>query len=263
MIQSLKITNFEEFQNLDLSIKSLNILDNSLVLDILRILKGQKEIETKKETFFSLEIDNQKLDFYFYNNKPIYNTESNIKTFNELIGGFNYLSNTLIQPTKIHKLQYELSAFPNFGLDGSNVFNYLKNNELDITWVNYWLSRLKKGLQINFEIKYNKVYLGYKFSKIGYSKTLYPKDLDNEIFYFSLYLISLLISEEDEILIIKTPEKYLSSVGQIELGKLLSIAANKGIQLFIETKSMCIRDAIKKQIFNKSIDKVNVESINI
>ena len=58
-------------------------------------------------------------------------------------------------------------------------------------------------------------------------------------------VLSILIAKKDDIVIIENPEAHLHPKGQTVLGELMSIAAQNGVQLFIETHSDHIFDGIR------------------
>jgi len=127
--------------------------------------------------------------------------------------------------------------------------------------LNAWLNEVSPGISINtrFVPEVNKVILDYQFD-LGTSKTntFRPKNVGFGISYVLPILLALLTSEKGKIIIIENPESHIHPRGQVELGKLISLAAQNGAQLFIETHSDHILNGIRVSVKDKRIDKNNV-----
>lgn len=129
--------------------------------------------------------------------------------------------------------------------------------------VNTWMREISPGISINTKYihEINKVILDYQFD-YGTQKTnsFRPKNVGFGISYVLPIVVALLTAEVGKIIVIENPESHIHPRGQAELGKLISLAASIGAQLFIETHSdhilNGIRVAVKENLINKS--KVNV-----
>jgi predicted ATPase len=128
---------------------------------------------------------------------------------------------------------------------------------------NAWLTEISPGISLNTKYvpEANKVILDYQFD-IGSSRTnsFRPKNVGFGISYVLPIVLALLTAEEGKIIVIENPESHIHPKGQAKLGKLISLAASIGAQLFVETHSdhilNGIRVAVKENLVDKS--KVNV-----
>ncbi|MDP3434251.1 MAG: DUF3696 domain-containing protein [Bacteroidota bacterium] len=129
--------------------------------------------------------------------------------------------------------------------------------------LNLWMQEVSPGISINTKYipEVNKVILDYQFD-YGTQKTnpFRPKNVGFGISYVLPIVLALLTAEEGKIIVIENPESHIHPRGQAELGKLISLAASIGAQLFVETHSdhilNGIRVAVKENLVDKS--KVNV-----
>ncbi|MFO7656551.1 MAG: DUF3696 domain-containing protein [Bacteroidales bacterium] len=127
--------------------------------------------------------------------------------------------------------------------------------------VNAWLNEISPGISLNTKYvpEVNKVILDYQFDLINdKTNSFRPKNVGFGISYVLPIILALLTSEKGKIIIIENPESHIHPRGQVELGKLISLAAQNGAQLFIETHSDHILNGIRVSIKGKSIDKNNV-----
>ncbi|MEO8712450.1 MAG: DUF3696 domain-containing protein [Parafilimonas sp.] len=122
---------------------------------------------------------------------------------------------------------------------------------------NAWLREISPGISINTKYvpEVNKVILDYQFD-YGNQKTnsFRPKNVGFGISYVLPIVLALLTAEENKIIVIENPESHIHPRGQAELGKLISLAATTGAQLFIETHSDHILNGVRVAIKENSID---------
>ena len=127
--------------------------------------------------------------------------------------------------------------------------------------LNAWLAEISPGVVLNTKYvpEVNKVILDYQFD-LGNSKTnsFRPKNVGFGISYVLPIVLALLTAEKNKIIVIENPESHIHPRGQAELGKLISLAAQTGAQLFIETHSDHILNGIRVSVKEKDIDKSNV-----
>jgi predicted ATPase len=127
--------------------------------------------------------------------------------------------------------------------------------------LNAWLNEVSPGISLNtrYVPEVNKVILDYQFD-LGNLKTnsFRPKNVGFGISYVLPIVLALLTTEENKIIVIENPESHIHPRGQAELGKLISLAAQSGAQLFIETHSDHILNGIRVAVKENSIDKNNV-----
>ena len=136
--------------------------------------------------------------------------------------------------------------------------------------INAWLSEISPGISLNTKYvpEVNKVILDYQFAlEKTATNSFRPKNVGFGISYVLPIVLALLTVEENKIVIIENPESHIHPRGQAELGKLISLAAQTGAQLFVETHSDHIINGIRVEVknfhatdgaFGVSKDNVNI-----
>jgi len=127
--------------------------------------------------------------------------------------------------------------------------------------LNAWMQEISPGISINTKYihEVNKVILDYQFD-YGTQKTnpFRPKNVGFGISYVLPIVLALLTAEEGKIIVIENPESHIHPRGQAQLGKLISLAASIGAQLFVETHSDHILNGIRVAVKEGDIDKSKV-----
>ena len=204
-----------------------------------------------------------------------------MKFFRDSTKKFQYISADRIGPQEIYEASSVVVADKKqLGLQGEfaayfiNIFGaeYEVRQELHHkkatsqklnSQLNAWMQEISPGISINTKYipEVNKVILDYQFD-YGTQKTnsFRPKNVGFGISYVLPIILSLLTAEEGKIIVIENPESHIHPSGQAELGKLISLAASIGAQLFIETHSDHILNGIRVAVKENLIDqsKVNV-----
>ena len=85
-------------------------------------------------------------------------------------------------------------------------------------------------------------------------KGLNPNQLGTAVSYLSKVLIMCINAKKGDLLMIENPEIHLHPKAQAKLGKFLTIIANAGVQLIIETHSEHVVNKIQYQIFSQKFD---------
>jgi predicted ATPase len=129
--------------------------------------------------------------------------------------------------------------------------------------MNAWMNEISPGVSLNTKYvpEVNKVILDYQFDLVNdKTNSFRPKNVGFGISYVLPIILALLTSEKGKIIIIENPESHIHPRGQVELGKLISLAAQNGAQLFIETHSDHILNGIRVSVKGNNIDmsKVNI-----
>lgn len=208
-------------------------------------------------------------------------TKEQMKFFRNKTKKFQYISADRIGPQDIYDASsVEVSDKKQMGLQGKFAAYFInlfgaeyevekKLHHLNATssklnsQINAWMKEISPGISINTKYihEVNKVILDYQFD-YGTQKTnpFRPKNVGFGISYVLPIVLALLTAEEGKIIIIENPESHVHPKGQAELGKLISLAANVGAQLFIETHSDHILNGIRVAVKEKLVDnsKVNV-----
>ena len=214
-------------------------------------------------------------------------TNDNIKFFREKTKRFQYISADRIGPQEIYDASSVVVADKKqLGLQGEfaayfiNVFgaDYEVNENLKypdsssgklLSQINNWMKEISRGISLNTKYvpEVNKVILDYQFD-YGNQKTnsFKPKNVGFGISYVLPVVLALLTAEDGKIIIIENPESHIHPRGQAELGKLISLAASTGAQLFIETHSDHILNGIRVAVKENNIDKskgIDKKKVNI
>lgn len=72
-------------------------------------------------------------------------------------------------------------------------------------------------------------------------------------------VVALMTAPEDSLIIIENPEAHIHPKAQTKMGELLSIAAENGVQIIIETHSDHLLNGIRIAVKKQQIDENNVE----
>lgn len=115
--------------------------------------------------------------------------------------------------------------------------------------------RLSSFLYDEFDI----ARLSYKF-EIGDELTdeFKPTNVGFGLTYILPVVTAVLFAKPGDLLIIENPESHLHPQGQARLGKLFAMAAENGVQLFIETHSDHVLNGVRVAAKNKNISPENV-----
>ena len=119
--------------------------------------------------------------------------------------------------------------------------------------VNAWLGEISPGISLNTKYipEVNKVILDYQFDlEKTTTNPFRPKNVGFGISYVLPIVLALLTVEENKIIVIENPESHIHPKGQAKLGELISLAAQSGAQIFIETHSDHILNGIRVAVKN-------------
>jgi len=118
-----------------------------------------------------------------------------------------------------------------------------------------WMSEISPGIRIHAELQpaMNVVSLNYAFQQATeMTADFKPQNVGFGLTFVLPILTAILRSKPGDLLIIENPEAHLHPAGQSVLGRLCAIAANNGVQLFIETHSdhflNGVRVAVKEKV---------------
>jgi len=130
-----------------------------------------------------------------------------------------------------------------------------------LSQINAWMKEISPGISLNTKYipEVNKVILDYQFDLTNDKTNPFrPKNVGFGISYVLPVVLALLAAEEGKIIVIENPESHIHPKGQAELGKLISLAASIGAQLFVETHSDHILNGIRVAVKEGNIDKSKV-----
>lgn len=131
-----------------------------------------------------------------------------------------------------------------------------------INQVNDWMGEISDSIEVitDENLNTNKIELLYRYKQSDGTPTQNqkPQNVGFGITHTLPIVVAILSAQPADIIIIENPETHLHPRGQSRLSYLFALAAENGIQLFIETHSDHIvnglRVAVKKEMINK--DKV-------
>lgn len=235
------------------------------------IFEGQPKYNWK----FAYQKDKEKL------NAENGYTKDQMNFFRKATKRFQYISAERIGPKDIYEASSVVVADKKqLGLLGEyaayyinvfgqeyNVLEKLRHSEAKATnllaQINAWMNEISPGISLNTKYvpEVNKVILDYQFDLINdKTNSFRPKNVGFGISYVLPIVLALLTAEEGKIIVIENPESHIHPRGQAELGKLISLAACVGAQLFVETHSDHILNGIRVAVKDNQIDrnKVNV-----
>lgn len=130
-----------------------------------------------------------------------------------------------------------------------------------LSQINAWMKEISPGVSLNTKYvpEVNKVILDYQFDIFNdKTNSFRPKNVGFGISYVLPIVLALLTAEEGKIIVIENPESHIHPRGQAELGKLISLAASIGAQLFVETHSDHILNGIRVAVKDNLVDKSKV-----
>jgi len=290
MIDSLTITNFKSFTDIDINLKSLSILTGlnssgkSSVLQSLRILSNyqQRNIFILEEHGYAYELLNASrlinrfFEFQIKNEGNIYslkiNTSKDDVASAECYGALPikcfYLSADRFGPKSILPLnmfdgatdvgehgQYVIDFLSRYGdeiIDSKLVHPKSEGSTLRYN-VEAWLSEVAHGVKFRFNTD--------PLHSFSYSE--YNNYRSTNVGFGLSYILPVIVcilgyrSLEDSILLIENPEAHLHPKGQTAMGTLIALAASSGCQLIVETHSDHLIDGVRLAVKNGYVDESN------
>lgn len=198
-----------------------------------------------------------------------------VENINIFSDNFHYLAAEHLGPQKIYQGQgRELSKLNVLGNRGEYAPFYLAQNgssalrnanlhhprakskslahELDA-----WLGEISPGSKLVAEqlVDLDMVKVSFQFENgIDYTDKYLPINVGFGLPYVVPLLLNILIAKPGELLIIENPESHLHPKGQSQLGLLLALAAESGIQIFCETHSDHVVNGIRVAVKEKKIE---------
>lgn len=118
--------------------------------------------------------------------------------------------------------------------------------------VDYWLREiLGMDFKVHTEEMNSNIIVSYDADEV---KGLMPNQLGTAVSYLAKVLIMCLRAKPGDVLMIENPEVHLHPKAQAKLGEFLTIIANAGVQLIVETHSEHVVNKIQYQIFSQKFD---------
>lgn len=239
--------------------------------------------EMKDISQFSEKFERSVVDIIseeLYNNNNQDDTESipgfNLKNFfyHDLISKIHYISADRLGPVKyVDKISF--SDFVSVGSKGEYTLNILAKTNLPLVYdklylgedsksviqqTQEWLSYILEGAKI--DIKGRDKDSSVLYMLINNKNNSYKYKPTNVGFGYSYILpliVSGLIAQENEILIVENPEAHLHPRAQSRIAEFFSKVASCGIQVFIESHSEHILNGLRVSALNPEIEMSNSE----
>jgi len=181
--------------------------------------------------------------------------EQNVSLFTKK---FQYLSADRISPkTAYEASDYYIKDLNSIGNHGEYTAHFIAENGLEalpiealkhpdapshslLDNLDKWMSEISPGVRIHAQLHQamNSVSLSYAFEQ-GKEMTadFKPQNVGFGLTFVLPVLVAILRAHPGDMIIIENPEAHLHPGGQSVLGRLCSIAATAGVQLFIESHS--------------------------
>jgi predicted ATPase len=189
-----------------------------------------------------------------------------------------YLSAERVSPKTFFPTAASLEQIHSLGNHGQFTVHFIaKNQDKDIpikalahpkansltllAQLEAWLSEITPNVRL-IPFLYDeleKVKLFYKF-EVGEELTddMKPTNVGFGLTYVLPVVTAVLFASPGDLLIIENPESHLHPQGQANLGKLFARAAEKGVQLFIETHSDHVLNGVRVATKHQEISPYNV-----
>jgi predicted ATPase len=137
-----------------------------------------------------------------------------------------------------------------------------KSGDMRVTSnVSAWMSYIMDFIQIINVSEQDKehVKMTYSVNVKGFSTEVSPFNMpfgNSSVFPI---VVALMTAPKNSLVVIENPEAHLHPKAQARMGELLSIAAENGIQIIIETHSDHLLNGVRIAVKNQQIDENNVE----
>ncbi|ELE5893222.1 DUF3696 domain-containing protein [Vibrio fluvialis] len=214
-----------------------------------------------------------------------------------LLDRIRYISSDRISPQITYQLSKVDISNDSLGMSGEYTAHYLAVNqrkELPIPELKHsksvtsdllenvssWLSEISENIDVNANVinAAQSAAITYEYS-YGFNKTnpLTPLHVGFGITHVLPIITQLLIAKQGDLVIIENPESQLHPKAQVKLASLISLAAENGVQIIIETHSDHILNGLrvatkeglispnnsKSFFFSRKKDSLAVEKIDI
>ena len=204
------------------------------------------------------------------------NEPKSLSLFNN---NFQYLSANRISPKTFYDISdYHLSELNSFGNHGEYAIHYIADNPKPLKLralkhhkakstsfienLDCWMAEIAPGIRVQASLQrqLNSVFLRYAFEQgNNITRGYTPQNVGFGLTYVLPVLTALLGSKPGDLLIIENPESHLHPSGQAMIGKMCAIAANEGVQLFIESHSDHFLNGVRVAVKEKIIQADNVK----
>jgi predicted ATPase len=182
--------------------------------------------------------------------------------------GFQYLSAERVSPqSSFETSAYEVIKRKQLGNHGEFAIHYLalnKDKPLVIPELKHqtvtedtllknveaWLKEISPGISLKTQLypDMDKVQLAFQYDAGRLNvitNEFRPTNVGFGITYILSIIVAILAAQKGDILIVENPEAHLHPRGQSRIGHMMALAAQQGVQFFIETHSDHILNGIR------------------
>lgn len=284
-MRTLDLHNFKSFLQANLSFSLLTVFagmnssGKSSLLESIRIhhdatkgLQSPRLLPSLKsnlsiDTYFSITIDGHSFKMQVKDGKV------ELECPKVVPFSYVYVSANRLGPRDVYMLGYALPTI-DIGPDGSGVYAFLeKNAQLHVAKnlvrapgrvdllkpnVEAWLQMVSPGVTLREELDLKQDEIHPYFNDVRPTETGCGLS-------FSLPVIVALLAPCDtsNVVMIENPEAHLHPRGQVEMGKLISLASASGKQVFVETHSEHIVDGIRLCVKNGLLSNKDVTMYSV
>lgn len=228
---------------------------------------------TKESIIFEYDFYQEKFNTKYYLVENIEDNMSvnidNTRSFQNARFDFSkihYISADRFGPQEFY-LKSNLTTFPNVGVKGELTANVLYKKQDDLVNDKLCLGKNDKTLIAQTEAWLNKIFDGAKI-EIGQKETnilelfintsaskdrFKPVNVGFGYSYILPIIVSGLIAKEGEILIVENPEAHLHPKAQSRLTQFLAKVSRCGVQVFIESHSEHILNALRLAVLKQIV----------
>lgn len=253
-----------EDDSLDIYVESIDV-KKVIGLSNLKIrIEGNKVI-VQKDTDPIMEFPSLFNLFLKTENEDIKKIEAKLN-FSKI----HYVSADRIGP-RLDYSKSSLNQFVTVGALGENAINVLWYKRTNTVYENlcqdkslpqtvyeqadYWLGKLFEGAKIKLDEIPNTNLLSFRFSTGNSKNYCLPTNVGFGFSYVLPIIVSGLIAQKGEILIVENPEAHLHPFAQSILARFLAIVSKNGVQVIIESHSEHILNGLRVSAFDKLINK--------
>ena len=186
---------------------------------------------------------------------------------------FQYLSAERLGPKSAFPVSdYDINTLHSLGKHGEYTAHFLAENgrknihinalghekaksETLLAQIDAWMSEITPGIRISAKLipEINQTSLQYEFeTSVGYTEKFRPENVGFGLTYVLPVVTAVLAAKSGDLIIIENPEAHLHPAGQSAIAGLISLAAQNGVQIIVETHSdhflNGVRVATKKEL---------------
>ena len=194
---------------------------------------------------------------------------------------FQYLSADRISPKTTYEVSdYAVNQNRSLGNKGEYTAHFLSvngNKKISIPELrhpsaatgsiidnlNAWMSEITPGTKViaNLIPEINQASLHYQFATATeMTKQFRPENVGFGLTYVLPVMLAVLAARSGDILMIENPESHLHPGGQSLMGRLIAIAAQSGVQIFVETHSDHVFNGVRNAIKSNVIRQENIQT---